>query len=150
MNKIQAIIISSHDVTNKTSSPGSNKMVDVVIKSKFGKSSIYERSYHNPKFIRIWPEKSFFWFKFNKWWLALGITLKFWTSVAKVLILNFRELWGANSYICRSYRGKAGRRVFLHPLNWIVLTSVLLLTYHNLFFYWCLLERSFHTEILCL
>ena len=55
---------------------------------------------------------------------------------------------GANSYICRSYRGKTNKKLFLHPLFWIGLTSVLFLTY-NLFLYWCLSERGFHTESLC-
>ena len=42
------------------------------------------------------------WFKFNNFGVALGTNFKFYTSVAKGLKL------GANSYVCRSYRGKTG------------------------------------------
>ena len=47
---------------------------------------------------------------FNNLGLALGMTLKFYISVTKGLKLNvgFRGL-GANSYVCRSYRGKTVR-----------------------------------------
>ena len=54
---------------------------------------MYEKSYHNLNFIRIWPEKTFFegwsWFKLNNLGLALGTNLKFCTSVA-------RNFWGPN------------------------------------------------------
>ena len=43
----------------------------------------------------------------------LGITLKFCTSVERVLKLNV--LW-AKLYICSSYQGKTGRRFFCLPL----------------------------------
>ena len=48
------------------------------------------------------------WFKFNNLGLARGTNLKFYTSVAKRSKLKVRQL-GANSYVCRSYRGKTGR-----------------------------------------
>ena len=34
------------------------------------------------------------WFKFNNLGLALSISLKFYSSVAKKLILKFRKFWG--------------------------------------------------------
>ena len=34
------------------------------------------------------------WFKFNNLGLALGMNLKFYTSVAKGLILKVRKFWG--------------------------------------------------------
>ena len=45
-------------------------------------------SYHNLNFIKILPEKLFFfqgwsWFKFNNLELALGMALKFNTNMAK-------------------------------------------------------------------
>ena len=48
--------------------------------------------------------------------LALVITLKFYTSVAKGLKLKVRKFWGAVYYVCRSYRGKTGTPTpHLHP-----------------------------------
>ena len=43
--------------------------------------------------------------------MALGMTLKFYTSVAKGLKLKVKsqKAFEAKSYICRSYRGKTGR-----------------------------------------
>ena len=35
------------------------------------------------------------WFKFNNLELALGMTWKFYTSLAKEIILKAREFWGA-------------------------------------------------------
>ena len=56
-------------------------------------------SYHNLKFIRIWPEKPLFfegwpWFIFNNLGLALGTNLKFYTSVAKGLRIKVGKCWG--------------------------------------------------------
>ena len=48
------VIISVNDVINKILSRDSNYTVDVIMSSKFS------NSYHNLKFIRIWPEKSLF------------------------------------------------------------------------------------------
>ena len=52
------------------------------------------------------------WFKFNNMELELGVTLKFYTSVAKGLKL---KALGANSNVCRSYKGKTSRGLFWHP-----------------------------------
>ena len=52
------------------------------------------------------------WFKFNNLGLALGMALKLYISVAKGLK---RKVLGANSYVCRSYKGKTDRRGFLPP-----------------------------------
>ena len=68
------------------------------------------------------------WFKFNNLGLALGTNLKFYTSVAKGLKLKVRKfLGGANSYVCRSYRGKTGRGPFCPPSlpSWIGLRKQL-------------------------
>ena len=48
------------------------------------------------------------WFKFNNLGLALGMALKFYTSMAK-------GLKGTNFYVCRSYRGKSGRVDLFDP-----------------------------------
>ena len=55
------------------------------------------------------------WFKFNNLGLALGMTLKFYTRVAKGLKLKFRKIWD-KFYVCRSYRGKTGKGAFLTHL----------------------------------
>ena len=70
----------------------------------------------------IWPEKPLFiegcsCFRFNNLELALGTNLKFYTSVAKGLILKVRKF-------CRSYRRKTGRGgLFAPPPSWIRLIS---------------------------
>ena len=77
--------------------------------------------------MRIWPEKPLFFegwssFKFNNFGLALGMTLKFYTSVSKGLRLKFEKFWGTYSTVCRSYKGKAGMRSLfdsLSPSSWI-------------------------------
>ena len=46
----------------------------------------------------LWPKNAFFegwsWFKFNNLALKLDTDLRFYTSVAKGLKLNFRKFWG--------------------------------------------------------
>ena len=44
--------------------------------------------------------------------LALGMTLKFYSTVTKRLKLKVRKFLGATSNVCRSYRGKTGRGPF--------------------------------------
>ena len=46
--------------------------------------------------------------KFNNLELVLGMALKFYSSIVKGLKLKVRKVWGY-SYVCRSYREKAGR-----------------------------------------
>ena len=50
------------DITNKISSHDSNYIVDLFMWPKPGNSSIsiYERSYNNLNFIKIWPDKPHF------------------------------------------------------------------------------------------
>ena len=75
-----------------------------------------------PSFYKDLTRKTFewwFWFKFNDLRLALGTSLIFYTSVAKGSIPTF-DVLGANSDVCRTYRGKTGRggggcEGFLHP-----------------------------------
>ena len=58
-NKYYNVIIFVHGVT-KNLSRDSKYIVDAVLWSNFGKSSI-SLSFHNLDFIRIWPEKTIFW-----------------------------------------------------------------------------------------
>ena len=73
----------------------SKHIVDVVMLPKFG----IKRIYHNLNFIRIWPGKKAYegwsWFKLNNLRLALGMILKFYTSVEnrlKVEVIKFQFL----------------------------------------------------------
>ena len=64
-----------------------------------------------PQFYKDLTRKTAFfegwsWFRFNNLGLALGTNLEFYTSVAKGLKLKVRKFFRANSYVCRSYRGK--------------------------------------------
>ena len=110
-NKGYYVIIFVYDVTNKILSRDSNYIVDVAIWSKFGNSSFSMREFIITQFQKDLTRKTNFfegccWFKFNNLGLALGMALKFYTSVAKGLILR------ANYYVCISYSKKtnSGRR----------------------------------------
>ena len=72
--------------------------------------------------VRGWtksaPQKNcFLWLNYFE--LALGMTLNIYNSVAKGLKLKVRKLFGANSYVCRSYREKMIGGGFFAPLSWI-------------------------------
>ena len=90
-NKGHDVIIPVYDITIKILSRESNYTVDVVMWLNFGSSSIsmreviitsilFHQKYH---FCEWWS-----WFKFNNLSLTLGITLKFYASVAKGLKLK--------------------------------------------------------------
>ena len=49
------------------------------------------------------------WLKFNNLGLALGVTLTFYTSVAKRAKTKTQKVFWAKPYVCRSYRGKTVR-----------------------------------------
>ena len=58
------------------------------------------------------------WFKFNNLGLALGTNLKCYTILhqcGKTVKTKTQKVLGANSYVCRSYRGKTGKGTFLPP-----------------------------------
>ena len=99
-NKGYDVIILDYDVSNKNLSCDSTYIVYVVMWPNFCNSSISIREVnHNLNFIRIWPKKLLFleewsWFKFNSLGLALGMTMKFYSSVAKGLKLKVREFCG--------------------------------------------------------
>ena len=60
-NKGYDVIIYVYDITNKIVSSDSNYITEVIIWPKFGNSSIPMREVINLNFLRIWPEKLFFW-----------------------------------------------------------------------------------------
>ena len=80
-NKGYEFMISVHDLANKMLSCDSNYIVQVSCDQSL---------------------------KFNNLGLTLAMALKFYTSVAEELKLKFKKVWGTDSYVCRSYRGKAG------------------------------------------
>ena len=52
------------------------------------------------------------WFQFNNLGLALGISLKVCTSVAKKVKIKSQAFLEAKSYVCRIHRRKPDREVF--------------------------------------
>ena len=97
------VIISVHEVTNKTLSRDSNYIIDVVMWPTFGNCRIfmtkvittsilfYKNLTKKPAFLEGWC-----WFKFNNFGLALGTKLKFYSSVAKGLTIKIRKILGLN------------------------------------------------------
>ena len=114
-NKIHDVIISLHDVTSKIYLD-SNYIVDVVMWEKF----LWEKL-SSPQFYKDWTRKNNFfegrsWFKFNNLGQALGMALKIYTSVAKMVEAKSQKMFKANSYVCWNYRGKtSGRGLFTPP-----------------------------------
>ena len=109
--------------------------------SKFGNSSISMREVIITSIIQGFDRKTLFfeewsWFKFNNFGLALGMTLKFYTTVSKGLKLKFRRSRGTKSYACRSYRGKTGMGFFCLSPSWIGLKC------HKRYFLWKLHENN--------
>ena len=98
-NKDYGVISSVYDVTNKILSWGLIDIVEMVIWPDFGNSSISFREVNIIlNFIKIWLERTLFWrswsyFKFNNFGLALGTNLKFYTSFKKWLKLKVKKLW---------------------------------------------------------
>ena len=119
-NKSYDVINYVYDVTNQIWSYDSNHIVDVVMWPKCGNSSISMREVVRTSILT--RKTAFFeewsWFQFNNLGLAPARNMKFYNIVAKGLKKS-QKVQGASSYVCRSYRGKAGRRAFLLPPSWI-------------------------------
>ena len=97
-NKSHDAKISVYDVNNKTLSRESNYILDVVIWPKFGNSSISMIEILS-SILQGFDQKTtslkeWSWFKLNNLALALGMGLKFYTSVAKGLKLKVRKVLG--------------------------------------------------------
>ena len=91
--KVYDITIYVYGATNKILSRDSKFIVDVIMWPKFFKSSIFIRELIITSILTVFDQKKHFleewpWFKFNNFWLALGIGLKFYTSVTKQLNLK--------------------------------------------------------------
>ena len=90
-NKDYDVMTSVHDVTSKILSRDSNYILDLVMWSNF-----YERSYHKLQDL-TWKTtlfKGWSWFKYNNLGLALGVVLKFYTSVARGLKVKVTQFLG--------------------------------------------------------
>ena len=97
-NKSYGAIIFVHIVINKILSCDSNYVVDVVMWPTFGNSSVSMGKVIIALVLlgldqknNIFEECS--WLKFNILGVALGVALKFYTSVAKGLKLKIRKFW---------------------------------------------------------
>ena len=89
-NKGYDVIVFVNDVTNKILSRDSNYTADVVMWPKFGYySNFYERSYLKTD---------------------TRYGLEFLHQCGKSIKTESQKVLGTNSYVCRSYRGKTGRR----------------------------------------
>ena len=93
------VIYSFHDVTNKILSHYPNYIVDVVMRPKFGNSSIYIRQVIITSILQGFHQKNCFFsgwslLKFNNLGLPLGTNLEFYTSLSKGLKLKVRNFWG--------------------------------------------------------
>ena len=86
LNKGHNVIIITHSVTNKILSCNSNYTASVVTRPKFGNSSISIKKVFITFEMDLTRKINFFegcsWFKFNNLRLALGMALKFYSSVA--------------------------------------------------------------------
>ena len=74
------------------------QIVDVFMWPKFGNCTISMEKLLQPQFYKDLTRKTVFfegwsWFKFNNLGLALSISLKFYSSVAKELKLKVRKFW---------------------------------------------------------
>ena len=76
----------------------------VFLRKKLSKPQFYKDLTRKKTFFKAWS-----WFKFNNLRLAMGMTLKFYTSMAKRVETKSQKVLGANSYVYGSYRGKTGR-----------------------------------------
>ena len=129
-NDCYNIRVSVHDIINKILSRDSNYIVDVVMRPKFGNSSISMREVIITSILYGFDHKNQFfegcsWFKFNNLGLALDMALKFYTSLVKGLKLKFRKFWGLLLTFVEVTKEKLIERPF-RPRSWIWLKLRLL------------------------
>ena len=116
-NKSYDIIISAHDITNKILTRNWKYIAGVIIWPKFGNSSIYMREVQFDKDMT--RKTNFFegWSYNNNWELVLGMSLKFYSSVAKCS--EAIKFWGVIPTSRNGRKtGKAGGGSFC-LLSWI-------------------------------
>ena len=85
---------------------------------KLSQPQFYKDFTWKTAFFEGWP-----WLKVDKFGLVLGMTLKFYTRLAKGLTLKVRTFLETNSNVCTSYRRETGKEAFLLPPSWIGLSA---------------------------
>ena len=98
-NKGYYVIYPVYNFSNKTLSHDSNYIMDVVTWPKLVTLASVQEKLSWPQFYKDLTRKTAFfeersWFKFNNLGLALGINLKFYTSLPKGSKLKVRKFWG--------------------------------------------------------
>ena len=99
--------------------------VNLVFELSVGQRKIKQRK-NNLKFIRNWPEKwlflmgglassSIFW----DWHYDTRYEFEILHQCGQRDKTKSQKVFGTNSYVCRSYRGKTGRGPFCPSLSWI-------------------------------
>ena len=106
-----SVINSVHDVTSKTVSRDSSYIVNVINWPKFRNFSISILQGFDQKKNDFFEGCS--WFKFNNLGLALGMALKFYTSLAKPLKLKVIKSLGLIPTFVQVTGGKLVRGTFL-------------------------------------
>ena len=121
------VIILDNGVTSKILSRDSNYIVDVVMWPKFANSSISIRESYTQFYKDLARKTTFFegwpWFKFNDLGLALGMTLKFYTSVTKGLKLKVTKFYGLTpTFVEITWESLVGEP---RPTSWIGLNLLI-------------------------
>ena len=119
------VIILYYDATNKKLSHYLTYIADGVTWPKYGNSSISIREVIITSILYRLNQKNYFfegcsWFKFNNLELALGMTLTFYSRVAKGLKLNVRKFCGLSPTFVEVKGEKLVGGTFFAPLpSWI-------------------------------
>ena len=109
---------------------------------------MYKRSYHNLNFIRIWPEKPFFfkgwsWFKFNNLGLALATNLKLYSSLSKGLKLKVRKFLGLiPTFVEVTGEKLVGEAFLAPPPSWIGLIKFMKIRLQHRYFHSNVISRG--------
>ena len=131
------IIVSVHDITNKILSRDSNSTVDLLMWPRFGNSSIYMRDVIITSILEGSDQKNHYFLRGGLGsssiiWDGTRYGLEILHQCDKRIKTKSKRAVGANSYICRSYRGKLNR----------VITSVMSI-------YWLTLTISWRRSLIC-
>ena len=108
------------DVTTKILSRDSNYILNVFMWPKFSNSSISMKEVITTSISQGFTRKTalldgWSWFKFNN----LGLALSTIHHCGKRVETKSQKVFGANSYVCRSWKGKTGRGLF-----WLILSRI--------------------------
>ena len=119
-NKVYCVIYSVYEVTNKILSHESNYSMDVVMWPKFGNCHICIREVIITSILWGFDQKNRFFSEVvlvQVQYFGTGTTYKL--EILHQSVERFKtksqKVLGANSHVCRSYRGRPGRGAFLPP-----------------------------------